>query len=450
MKSSLLRFVLPLALTAGLVAQTPQYDILIKGGHVIDPANNINEPRDVATKGDRIAAVAKDIPASSARKVIDVTGLNVTPGLIDIHAHAHIGRSPTRPAYPADMNLASGLTTIVDCGSWGAKDFHLMKQNVIDAARIRVLAFLNIVAAGMGDKEQNVSEMDPQLCAATIRKYRDVIVGVKTAHYWTGDPWDAEHPPWAAVDAAVAAAKLADVPVIVDFWPRPPERSYQDLILDKLRPGDIHTHVFAQQFPILDKEKGGKVSDFMRQARQRGVYFDLGHGAGSFWFRSAVPAIRQGFLPDSISTDLHMGSVNGPVVDMITTMSKILAIGVPLEQVIRMSTVNPARQIRRPELGTLSVGSEADIAVIELRRGKFSYTDCGRARMTGNVKLENRLTLRAGLIAYDPTGLSMVEWEDAPPVYFTTPALQGPSPRATADPDYEKMVRERTGTRPPE
>ncbi len=413
-------------------AQAQPYDLLLKGGRVIDPANSINGPMDVALAGGKIAAVEKNIPAANARRVVDVTGLYITPGLIDIHAHAGVDRPASGLSYPANMNFSSGLTTIVDAGTWGARDFPEIKRTIIDTAQIRVLSFLNIVAAGMGsEKEQDIREMDAQLCAATIKKYRDVIVGIKTAHYWTSLPWDATHPPWAAVDRAIEAGTQADVPVMVDFWPRPPERPYEDLILKKMRPGDIHTHVFAQQFPVL--LDNGTLNPIYAEARKRGVIFDVGHGGGSFWFRNAVPAIKQGFIPDSISTDLHMGSVNGPVVDMITTMSKMMAIGIPLEDVIRRSTVNPAREIRRPELGTLTVGREADIAVIELRHGKFGYIDCGRAKMMGEVKLENRMTLRAGRVVYDPTGISMVEWSKAPKQYFTPPKKQS-DPPSTAEP----------------
>jgi dihydroorotase len=312
-----------LAALAMLAALAPaqQYDLVLKNGHVIDPANNVNAAMDVAVAEGKIAAVEKSIPAGRARKVVDVSGLYVTPGFIDIHAHASINKWPTRVSYPADMNLASGLTTIVDAGTWGAENFHLMKENLIDHSTIRVLAWLNICNIGIEpgyETEQHVERLDAQACAATIEQHRDVIVGIKTAHYWTSKPFDAEHPPWVSVERAVEAGKRTNVPVMVDFWPRPPERPYADLILDKLRPGDIHTHVFAQQFPILGDD--GKVNPILFQARRRGVIFDLGHGAGSFWFRNAVPAIRQGFIPDSISTDLHMDNVNGPVVDMITTM----------------------------------------------------------------------------------------------------------------------------------
>jgi dihydroorotase len=432
-------------LTLNANAQTPRYDLLLKGGHVIDPANHVDGIFDVAILGGKIAAVEKDIPASQAGKVADVSGLYVTPGLVDIHAHLGHGGAPlnwfapdarahTEPlGIPADIALQSGVTTLVDAGSAGAETFLQEKEEVIDQAKVRVLAFLNIVGNGMnGDLEQTVDQMDVKRCAETIRKYPDVIVGVKTAHYWTDDPWDAAHPPWAAVDRAEECAQMVGLPVMFDFWPRP-ERTYAELILKKMRPGDIHTHVFAQQFPIILAD--GNVNPILAEARARGVIFDVGHGAASFWFRNAVPAVRQGFLPDSISTDLH--TLNYTVLSMTQVMSKFLAMGVPLDEIIRRSTVNPAHEIRRPELGTLSVGKEADIAVLEELQGKFSYIDCGFARMDGTAKLIARIPVRAGRILYDPSGLSMVEWEKARPQYFSTPAL-GTSPPARAD-DYPRQ-----------
>ena len=422
------------------VAQSPQYDLLLKGGHVIDPANNVDAVMDVAVTKNKIAAVAKDISADQAGKVVNVSGLYVTPGLIDIHFHVGHGGAPlnwftpegrahTEPlGIPADIALQSGVTTIVDAGTAGAETFLQEKEEVIDQAKVRVLAFLNIVSNGMnGGLEQSVDEMNPKLCAETIKKYPEIIVGVKTAHYWTEAPWDGEHTPWAAVDRAEECGQAANVPVMFDFWPRP-ERTYAELILKKMRPGDIHTHVFAQQFPIILPD--GKLNPIMTEARARGVIFDVGHGAGSFWFRNAVPAVKQGFIPDSMSTDLHME--NFTILSMNNVMSKFLSMGVPLEDVIRRSTINPANEIRRPELGSLSVGKEADIAVLEEQHGQFSYIDCGVARMDGNVKLFARMTVRSGKIVFDPSGLSMVEWEKARPQYFSTPGL-GNSKPATAD-----------------
>jgi dihydroorotase len=437
-------FVIAFATAVVMSAQAPHYDLLLKGGHVIDPANHIDEVRDVAVFQGKIAAVEKNIPAEQAGKVVDASKLYVTPGLVDIHYHVGHGGAPLNWFAPdarahamplgiaADLALESGVTTIVDAGSAGAETFLVEKEEVIDTAKVRVLAFLNIEANGMnGGLEQSLDEMDPKLCAATIKKYPDLIVGVKTAHFWTAEPWDAEHVPWAAVDRAIECGTLANVPVMFDFWPRP-ERTYEELILKKMRPGDIHTHVFAQQFPIILAD--GKINPIMAEARARGVIFDVGHGSGSFWFRNAVPAEKQGFIPDSFSTDLHTG--NYTVVSMNDVMSKFLAMGVPLDDVIRRSTVNPATEIHRAELGTLSIGKDADIAVLELSQGRFGYIDCGVAKMDGNVRLTTRMTIRAGRILYDPSGLSMVEWEKARPQYFTTPD-RGNSLPARAD-DYPR------------
>ena len=427
-----------------MFAQALRYDLLLKGGHVIDPANHIDEARDVAIFQGKIAAVEKNIPPDQAGKVVDVSKLYVTPGLIDIHYHVGHGGAPLNwfapdarvhappLGIPADFALQSGVTTIVDAGTSGAETFLQEKEEVIDRAKVRVLAFLNIVANGMsGGLEQSLDQMDSKLCADTIKKYPDLIVGVKTAHYWTKEAWDAEHVPWAAVDRAIECATVANVPLMVDFWPRP-ERTYEDLILKKMRPGDIHTHVFAQQFPIILAD--GKLNPAIGDARARGVIFDVGHGAGSFWFRNAVPASKQGFVPDSISTDLHIGDYT--TVSMNNVMSKFLALGVPLADVIRRSTVNPASEIHRSELGTLSIGKDADIAVLDLMHGHFGYVDCGVAKMDANAQLIARMTVRAGRILYDPSGLSMVQWEKARPQYFTIPD-RGESLPARAD-DYPR------------
>jgi dihydroorotase len=397
-------------------------DLLLKGGHVIDPANAIDGPMDVGIAAGKIAKVAPAIPSAEAKQVVDVAGLVVTPGILDIHTHVYLFR-PKGANYVegvhADAHLfSSGVTTTVDVGTAGWKDFPDFKEAFIDRSKVRILAMLNIASGGMtnAESEQTEAEMQPQIAASLARAYPDIVVGIKTAHYWTVKPWDDTHHPWSSVERAVEAGELCGLPVMVDFWPRPPERSYPDLLLKKLRPGDIHTHVFAQQFPILAPD--GKVNDFMFAARERGVLFDLGHGAGSFWFRNAVPAFRGGFPPDSISTDLHMGNINGPVLGMLNTMSKYLSMGMPLAEVIRRSTVEPARAIRRPEFGTLSVGAEADVAVFRALEGAFSFADCGKAKMSGSKKLECQLTLRAGQIVYDPFGVSMPEWEQAPQSYW--------------------------------
>ena len=397
---------------------TPNFDLVIQGGTVIDPANGFNQPMDVGIANRKIVRVAPGLPVNPEAQVISAEGLFVTPGIVDIHTHIYPFR-PTEKSYiesvHADAHLfSSGVTTAVDVGTAGWEHFLDFKETTIDRARVRILAFLNIARSGMVDtsSEQVVADMNPHIAASLARAFPETILGIKSAHYWTRLPWDASHPAWASVERAVEAGENCGLPVMVDFWPRPPERPYPDLLLKNLRPGDIHTHVFAQQFPILTADS--RVNEFLFAAREKGVIFDLGHGAGSFWFRQAVPAFRGGFSPDTLSTDLHMGNINGPVISMQDTMSKFLNLGMPLAEVIYRSTQRPAQVIRRLDLGTLSPGAEADVAVFELREGSFAFTDCGAARMAGRHKLECRLTLRAGQVVYDPSGLTMPDWEHAP------------------------------------
>jgi dihydroorotase len=395
---------------------TKAYDLLLKGGHVIDPQNQRNQILDVAVKDGKIAQVAADIDPALAIQVADVSGLYVTPGLIDIHVHVYHTREPEGLSVIADHHsFRSGVTTVVDTGTAGAKHFLHFKRTVIDLAKTRIFAFINIVKSGMlGPFEQDIDEMDAELAASIVLAYPDECVGIKTAHYWTHQPWDDRHQPWDAVDRALEASAICQKPLMVDFWPRP-ERPYPELLL-KMRPGDIHTHIFAQQFPILDANK--KPERFLFEAQQRGIILDVGHGAGSFWFRQSIPALEGGFIPNSISTDLHIGNVNGVVHDMLTTMSKFLSMGLSLEDTIYRSTVTPAVEIGHPELGTLTVGAEADIAVLLLAEGEFGYADCGKAKFIGAKKLTCKLTIRAGTVVYDAEGLTMPRWEDAPAAYW--------------------------------
>jgi dihydroorotase len=404
-----------------------RYDLILRGGHVIDPANNRDEVLDVAIRGDRIARVAPRVDGP-ADQTIDLTSRYVTPGLIDIHVHVYpyrgVDGGPVwQSSLIADAHFPrSGVTTCVDAGTTGADHFLDFNEHWIDHSETRILAWVNIAHGSMGDAEQDPRQFDSARAAEIVTGHPDVVVGIKTAHYWTRDPWDDAHQPWASVDAAVAAGERANAPVMVDFWPRPPERPYAELILEHLRPGDVHTHVFAQQFPIVKPEGG--LYEHLFQARERGVLFDLGHGAGSFWFRNAVPAISGGFPPDSISTDLHLSSLNGSALDTLHCVSKCIAMGMPLQDAIYRTTVTPARAIRRPELGTLSEGGEADVAVLRWIDHPRSYADCGRARCDGTGELECLLTLRAGRPVWNPTGLGMPLWSEAPPAYWQVPALQ--------------------------
>ena len=411
---------------------TAKLDLLLKGGHVVDPANDLDGPADVGLAGGRVARVENGIPAADAERVVDVSGLCVTPGLLDIHIHAYWTRRPGPGLFTACLNpdahfLKEGVTTCVDTGTAGWQEIGHFKETVIDRSTVRVLAYVNIAGPGMGDPEQTVALLDPKPAAAAATAFKDVVVGIKTAHYWTNHPFDAEHPPWASVDLSVEAGELCGMPVMVDFWPRPPERPYDDLILKHLRPGDIHTHVFARQFPVIDAD--GKVHEHMHRARERGIHFDLGHGAASFWFRNGAPAIAQGFPPDSISTDLHMGNINGHVHSMLDTMSKCMAMGMSFQEVVYRSTVTPAKAIGRPALGTLSVGAEADVAVLARRKGDYSYRDCGWARISGSERLEAEMTLRAGRVVWDRQGLSCPDWEKADEGYWPVTEVPVPVPR---------------------
>jgi dihydroorotase len=390
-------------------------DVLLQGGHVIDSANGIDGPADVLISDGKIAEVGAGINAPANAKVVDVAGRYVTPGIIDMHAHSfETHRRSKYSLNPIVNTFSSGVTTVVDAGTAGWRDFPIFKLEIIDKAKIRILSFVNIVGQGMGGEwEHEAVEMKPKLAAAVAEEYADVVVGIKTAHYWALRPFDNEHLPWTAVDMSLEAGDLCGLPIMVDFCPWLPERPYPDL-LEKMRPGDIHTHVFAQQFPIIDAN--GKVYDHLWQARKRGIIFDVGHGAASFWFRNAAPAIEQGFIPDSISTDLHTGNVNGPVIDMIECMNKILNLGVPLAEVIMRSTVAPAKEIGHPELGTLTVGAEADIAVLDLAEGNFGFVDCGREKISGTQRLSAAMTIRAGEVVWNPNGLGLPHWKQGPTI----------------------------------
>ena len=413
-----------------------QFDLILKGGHVIDPKNDVSKVMDVAVADGRVAALAVDMPASKAKEVVDVSGYYVTPGLIDIHVHVY-PECCTYGVVADAHSFCSGVTTMVDAGTSGAANFGDFKERWIDRSKTRILTLLNIVDTGMIDfeREQDVSRMNPEITAGFAAAYPETIVGIKLAHFWTWQPWDATHKPWDNVRRAVKAGELCQKPVMADFWPRDPERSYADLILRELRPGDIHTHVFAQQFPIIDEQ--GKLNPIMREARARGVIFDLGHGMGSFWYRNAARAKEQGFLPDSFGTDLHNKNIsNGLVIDTLNVMSKFLAMGVSLEEVIRRTTANPARQIGHMELGNLDVGAEADIAVLDLREGEFGFIDCGRGKILGDKKLECMMTLRRGEIVFDPNGVTMPEWQAAPEDYWVCqPPTGAPGSSRLLDPD---------------
>ena len=387
----------------------PRYDLVLKGGHVIDARNGVDAVRDVAIANGRIAAVAENIPASDARRAVEVRSLYVTPGLVDIHVHvfaATMDREYTGEfaVRPDGFTFRSGVTTVVDAGSSGWRNFEDFKRLVIDRTQTRVFAMLNIVGKGMAgrtDIEQDVSDMDAERTAAMAKSHRDVVVGIKIAHY--------AGPDWGPVEKSVKAGTLANIPVMVDFATFRPERPFQELVLKKLRPGDIYTHAYLTAVPMLDSE--GRLLPYLFEARKRGVIFDVGHGGGSFSFRQAVPAVKQGFVADSISSDLHVTSMNAGMKDLLNVMSKFLAIGVPLKEVVARATWNPAREIHREEYGHLTVGAVADIAVLRVVDGEFGFVDSARRRLRGTRKLICELTLKGGRPMWDLNGLTSDDWD---------------------------------------
>lgn len=391
--------------------QAKQYDLLLKGGHVIDPKNNVDGLRDVALRGDRIAAIAANLSPAMSTKTIDVSGLYVTPGLIDIHVHLFVQSAPgtvygdSSSIFPDHAGFRAAVTTMVDAGTTGWRSFPDFKRRIIDRSRTRVLAMLNIVGTGMmnNEVEQNPVDMEPQKTAEFAKQHADVIVGIKTAHW--------RQPTFIALEKAVEAGRLADLPVMVDFGSFLPERPYQKMVLEILRPGDISTHFYRVPAPLMDDNE--KMLPYLSVARRRGVKFDVGHGSGSFYFRQAEPLVKQGFWPDSISTDLHNGSVNGAMIDILNVMSKFLAMGVPLKEVIRQSTTNPATQMKRPDLGQIAVGAEADIAVLRLESGKFGFVDVRGGRIEGTQRLGCEMTVRAGAIVFDFNGRAGTAWRKA-------------------------------------
>jgi dihydroorotase len=390
------------------------YDLVLKGGHLIDPANGIDGKFDLALIKDTIVMVAKDIPVASARKVIDVKGKYISPGLIDMHVHVFHGNQPD--AYIADgytsvppdgFTFRNGVTTVVDAGSSGWRNFPLFKKQTIDRSKTRVLAFLNIAGTGMVSRfeEQNLDDMNPQQVAYMInRMYPDILVGIKSAHYWGG---------FEQVDKAVAAGRLANVPVIVDFGEHQPPNSIRSLFFDHLRPGDIFTHTFsygpANRETVVDESL--KVKPFVFEAQKRGIVFDVGHGGGAFSFRQAKPAMEQGFWPDVISTDLHTESMNAGMKDLNNVMSKFLNMGMPLNEVVARVTSNPAKVIRRTQLGQLARGAVADICVFEVEEGAFGFLDVRGMKMDGSKRIQNLMTIRAGKVVWDLNGMSAADWQ---------------------------------------
>ena len=390
------------------------YDLVIKNGHIIDKKNNIDFIGDIGVSNGIIKYVGKALPNNSSRKIINAESLIVVPGLIDIHSHNFHGTIPNRylsnsfSALPPDgFSFRSGITTIVDVGGAGWKNFEVFKEQVIEKSKTRVLAFLNIIGLGMqgGEIEQNIDDMDAMLTAEMANKYPEHIVGIKLAHFNGYN--------WIPVDKVTKAGELSDRPVMIDFGGSNPLMPLDSLLLHKLRPGDIFTHTYANvrgRMSIVDGNN--KLHDFVKEAQNKGIIFDVGHGGGSFAFSQAIPAINQGLKPNTISTDLHTGSMNGGMKDLLNVMSKFLNMGLNLSEVITSVTWDAAKSIKKENLGNLSVGSIADITILNLREGDFGFIDTKNKKMNGTKKLECELTIKDGKIVYDLNGLASLKWDE--------------------------------------
>ena len=397
-------------------AQTaPEYDLLLKNGHVIDARNNLSAVRDVAVKDGKVAAVGSNIPASRAVKTVDVSGLYVTPGLVDIHVHVYPGEKKNDYAggdwsiYPDGFTLRSCVTTVTDAGSSGWRTFPDFKSRIIDQSKTRVTAFLNIVGAGMGSGriEQNLADMEVQPTLDMVLKHKGEIVGIKSAHF--------NGPEWTPYEKALEVGRAARIPVMVDFGGNVRAgRSLYDLLNKYFRAGDIFTHMYGGRRGEQDPETMGP-SQAMVAGRKHGVIFDVGHGGSSFRWPTAVPLMKAGFIPDSISTDLHTGSMNAGMKDMLNVMGKFLAMGMSVDEVVRRSTWHPAREIQLEQYGNLSVGAPGDIAVLRLEKGKFGFVDPAGGRLDGNQRLSCEITVLDGKVVYDLNGMTGARWDTLGP-----------------------------------
>ena len=390
-------------------AATHKYDLLLKGGRVIDPANNVDGLFDVAIVGRHIARVAKDISPQESRRTADVSGLVVTPGLIDLHAHFY---GYAAAVLPDAHCLPEGTTTAVDVGGSGHLTFDDFDRTIISRSKTNVFALLNIAGEGMvGLPEQDMEGMSVDLTSAKIAQRPDRIVGVKVAHYMG--------PGWEPLDRGVKAADDTGVFVMVDQSPIH-TRPMGEMMLEHLRPGDMVTHCYALSKPMTDVND--KVKPYFFEARERGVKFDVGHGSGSFSFRVAKAAIEQGFVPDTVSTDMHEPSLMYNQATMPETMTKLLALGMDLPDVVKRSTWDPAVAIGHPELGNLGQTALADIAVLEIAEGDFGLTDNGTGYRVfpTDKRIVVQMTVKDGKVVWDKNGKSRDHWSSTPP---TNPAL---------------------------
>jgi dihydroorotase len=362
------------------------YDLILKGGRVIDPSQNLDRVTDVAFSGGKVAKVGDALRGEAATEIREVAGRVVSPGLIDLHTHVYWGGT-SLGIDAEEFCRASGVTTSVDTGSAGPGNFLGFRRHVIEPCQVRILAYLHVSFAGiyafsktvMVGESEEMRMMAPSEAVEVAEANRDVIVGIKVrvGRHASGTSGTAP------LDIALQVADEVGMPLMahIDF----PPPSYEE-VLERLRPGDVLTHAF-RPFPNAPVTGQGKIKQAVLDARRRGVIFDIGHGKGSFAFKTARAMLANGFYPDTISSDIHTLCIDGPVFDQVTTLSKFLCLGMELPEVIRATTINAAMALKRPELGSFKPGCAGDATILSIEEGSFDYVDVTGEHLAGDKRI---------------------------------------------------------------
>jgi dihydroorotase len=371
------------------------FDLILKGGRIIDPSQKLDRIADIGFAAGKVAKIGADLAGDAGTHVRDVSGHIVAPGLIDLHTHVYWGGT-SLGIDAEEFCRKSGVTTCIDTGSAGPGNFAGFRRHVIDPSAVRILAYLHVSFAGiyafsrtvMVGESEELRLMAPAEAVQAAEENRDVIIGIKVRVGRNASGTSGTAP----LDIALQAANEAGLPLMchIDF----PPPSYED-VLERLRPGDVLTHAF-RPFPNVPLNPQGKVKEAVLRARQRGVLFDIGHGKGSFAFKTARGMLANGFYPDTISSDVHALCINGPAFDQVTTLSKFLCLGMPLNDVIAATTVNAAMALKRPELGSLKPGSVGDATILSVQHGEFDYVDVVGEHMVGDKRIVSEGVVIAG------------------------------------------------------